>query len=495
MSIRWFTACFIGWLGGVLLWNFQNISASFLLVASITCAVIAVVLFLVRFKTTAKVTLTGWFLVCFSIGTFASYFIAHKNTEAQKILANSEVQRISGIVATDISAATFGGYQFDVRFKKICSTDGTYCKTLDNKFRARITSKKTKNIVHGSQVVISGKLLEPKPTPLGDNGTTFADYLSAKGVCCIVSSGIVVSYEDPKGLPLLRNNVRGTFWKTFQSYLRSPNDGIAAGIVYGEKAHIATTLEDTFRTAGLSHIMVLSGSNVSLLLIILLPLLAIIPSRSVKFIATTLLFISILFFLGVDPPLVRAVIMASLAYLIKERGNPAHAFRALIIAVMIMVSLNPAILFYDVSFHLSFLATLGMVCASNYFEKKFTKIPEKFKLRETLAVTVAVTLFVYPYSMYQFGTISILGLIANMLVVPIIPIVMSLGAALVPVAAVSHFLGYIVALPFKISVAYIIAVANVISEIPFATINTHLSLISMLALYGILCVLFRKAFV
>lgn len=495
MSIRWFTACFIGWLCGALLWKVPNISEKFLLFVSIVCGVVAIILFFIRFKTIAKITLTGWLFLCIGIGIFSSFNTVHKNTQVEDLLYANSLQRIEGVISTDVTPATFGGYQFNVAFKKVCSNDSSYCKTLDSKFKARITVKNPKDVVRRSSIVLSGTLLEPKPSPLGDNGTTFADYLSTKNVCCTVSNGIIISSQSPHGLPLFRNKTRALFWNTFHEYLREPNDGIGAGIVYGEKAHISDSLEDTFRTAGLSHIMVLSGSNVSILLIVLLPLLAVIPSRFFRFLLTTLLFLSILFFLGVDPPLVRAVIMASLAYLIKERGNPAHAFRALMISAMIMVSLNPAILLYDVSFHLSFLATLGMVCASGYFEKKFSKITERWGLRETLAVTVAVTLFVYPYSMYQFGTISLFGLIANMLVVPIIPAVMAFGAVLVPVAAIGHWLGVIAALPFKISVAYIVGVAYFVSNIPFATINTHLSLLSMFALYGLGCVFFRKAFV
>ena len=97
--------------------------------------------------------------------------------------------------------------------------------------------------------------------------------------------------------------------------------------------------------------------------------------------------------------------------------------------------------------------------------------------------------------MYQFGTFSVLGIFANIIVVPIIPIIMAFGAALIPGAAVSAALGNVIAFPFKIAVGYIVGVAHAISTVPFASIEVSISAISMAAIYFLLCIAFRKSIV
>ncbi len=495
MPRYWFIACISSWLAGALLWHVPQVPFKLLLWLAIFSVISALIVWCIRFRATAKISWIGWIFFAFAVGLVASLGVMRSSDMSTEFMRRYEKSVIQGIVVTDVSETQFGGYQFDMRFRTICSNDSTYCEKLQKHFRARVIVSITPSVTQGSTVSVAGILLAPKQTKLGDSDTTFADYLLAKGVCCTMQSARIVASESARGLYRVRNKVRELFWNTYRSYLQPANAAIAAGIVYGEKAHIPNMLENTFRTAGLSHIMVLSGSNVTIMLIILLPLFSIIRNRFVKFLAHTLLFAAILFFLGSDPPLLRAVIMAALAYLVKERGNPALGFRALCFSAIIMASINPAILLYDVSFHLSFLATLGMVLGSDYFENLFSRVPEKFILRETLAITAAVSLFVYPYSMYQFGTFAIYGLIANLLVVPFVPIVMALSALLVPVALFSYAIGFVIALPFKIAIGYIISIAHFISALPFSTINFSLSLVSMIAIYCLLCVSFRKMIV
>ncbi len=466
-----------------------------LLCCALVGGISALILFCIRFYANSKITWAGWIAVCFAVGSFASYGIVHKQVISTRLMHAYDRPVIVGIAASEISVSSYGGYQFDIRFKKICTSDHTYCETLRRSFRMRASIMQITGIKRGSNVAVRGVLIPPKPIALGNSHTTFADYLLAKDICCTMQSAKVISSADATGMNAFRNTVREVLWSTYHEYVGSPNDGIAAGIVYGEKSHISDALQDSFRVAGLSHIMVLSGSNVTIVLILILPLIALIRNRFVKFFVHVILFLVILFFLGNDPPLVRAVIMAALAYAVKEQGNPSLGFRTVCISAVIMASINPAILFYDVSFHLSFLATLGMVLAGEYSETLCKWIPERFALRETAAVTLAVSLFVYPYSMYQFGTFSVLGIFANIIVVPIIPIIMAFGAALIPGAAVSAALGNVIAFPFKIAVGYIVGVAHAISTVPFASIEVSISAISMAAIYFLLCIAFRKSIV
>ena len=92
-----------------------------------------------------------------------------------------------------------------------------------------------------------------------------------------------------------------------------------------------------------------------------------------------------------------------------------------------MILVNPYVLVYDVSFQLSFIATVAVIFVAPRIEKYFQWVTEKFELRDIISVTCAAYIFVLPFILYKMGNLSLVALPANVLVLPFIPFTMLLG--------------------------------------------------------------------
>ena len=132
--------------------------------------------------------------------------------------------------------------------------------------------------------------------------------------------------------------------------------------------------------------------------------------------------------------------------------------------------MQPRLLLDDVSFQLSFVATLGLVLGTPVVARHLSFIPERFGIREIVGATIATTLSVLPILVYSFGTVSLVTIVSNALVLPAVPLAMllsGLSGALgwVPVA------GVVVGAAAHATLIYIITVVEVLSRVPFAAIT------------------------
>ncbi len=184
---------------------------------------------------------------------------------------------------------------------------------------------------------------------------------------------------------------------------------------------------------------------------------------------------------GLGATVIRACVMALIAILARFLGRPADALRWLFIAGLLMLLWNPLILFYDPSFQLSFMATLGLIIFSPFVykfisESKLRKfIPQKFALREIVSSTLAVQFFILPLLIKMSGFVSIISFLVNPIVLPLVPWAMGFGA-LTGGLGILPFVGQILSWPFGI-ISYlitqiIISITELSSKISLATLQT-----------------------
>jgi len=150
---------------------------------------------------------------------------------------------------------------------------------------------------------------------------------------------------------------------------------------------------------------------------------------------------------GAGPAATRAAVMALLALLARATGRVYAATRALAIAGLLMIVWNPTVLLYDLGFQLSFIATLGVIHGPPLLEPYFKRVPAWFGIREIALVTISAQIVVLPLILYATGNLSLFGLPANLLVLPVIPLTMLFGF-------LAGLLGLIY-LPFGLLFAYL----------------------------------------
>ncbi len=263
---------------------------------------------------------------------------------------------------------------------------------------------------------------------------------------------------------------KNNFENILKMNLAEPYASLATGLVVGEKASLGRDLLDDFRKVGLIHIIVLSGYNITIVGDSLRKVLIFLPRVwGISLGALGIVLFGIM--VGGGATVVRTCIMACIALLAQLIRRDYSVLRSLIFAGLIMLILNPMILLYDPSFQLSFLATFGLIIFGNRFDKIFSFITEKFGLRSIFASTFATQIFVTPFLLYRMGQISIIGLVVNILVLPIIPLTMLFvfltgvcGLIYLPLAKPLSMIAFIF-------LKYEITLVRFFADLPYSSLN------------------------
>ena len=204
-----------------------------------------------------------------------------------------------------------------------------------------------------------------------------------------------------------------------------PEASLGAGILLGVRAGIDPAIRDAFAMAGLSHVVAISGWNVAIVVALIAAATQRLRERLGPVLPVGLALVAVggyVALVGGSPAVVRAALMAAALMAGRLGGSPAHAGSALMAAVVAMLLLSPAAL-WDIGFQLSALATAGLIVFAAPLEARLAAWPAW--VRTPLALTLAAQLATLPILLAAFGQVSLVAPLANVLVVPLIPVVMA----------------------------------------------------------------------
>lgn len=348
----------------------------------------------------------------------------------------------------------------------------------------------------GDTLLLSGNVSLPRMTfPHGEETTfDYASYLKTKNV------GSEMLFPKVEVLGTESRTVRDSLAKLkdelvarIDVYVSSPAATIASGMLFGDSS-MSKELVEVFRTAGLSHIVVLSGFNIVIVISAILFVFAFLPllMRTVLAGVCVLIFVTMV---GGEASVVRATAMAFIGLLATVLGRPYVAKQALLISLFLIVMYEPYALLHDVSLHLSFLATVGIVYGSDVCKKIFLLAIEKITSRvpslyvsEIVVTTLAAYFATLPYVMFTFGTVSVYALLANMFVVPLVPIAMLFSFLVVVTSFFSEWLALAIGFIDSVWIGGMLFVAEGIARLPFASLSFTVSFTEMCVMYGVLSV-------
>ncbi|MBQ5544327.1 MAG: ComEC/Rec2 family competence protein, partial [Clostridia bacterium] len=169
-----------------------------------------------------------------------------------------------------------------------------------------------------------------------------------------------------------------------------------------------------FRDNGIAHLLAVSGTHVAVLALILQALLRPAGKKGTVFVQLFLVLYALL--CGLQPAVLRAVAMACVLLWGRSRELKADSVRLLLLTAWTLLLANPFWLF-DISFQLSFVTTAGLLLAG---PKVTAYIPQNLPdwLRTVLGVTLTAQIFSFPFSVYYFHRVSLIGLASNLLLLP-----------------------------------------------------------------------------
>ncbi len=256
------------------------------------------------------------------------------------------------------------------------------------------------------------------------------------------------------------------FLDNLSKVLPEPHSALMAGLTVGERSGFPAGLEEAFRKVGVIHIVALSGYNISIISDNVSRVLQYLPVTRI-FRAALAAFGIILFAVltGASATVVRASIMGLLLLWAKESGRIYEAMSALFAAAFLMIVVNPKLLVFDVSFQLSFMATLGLILLAPRIEKYFLWFPNFWKLREHLLATISTQIFVLPLLLSIGGTFSWVTIPANLMVLTAVPATMFLGFFAGLAGFLSYGLSQIFSWPAYLFLAYELWVVEIFSKL------------------------------
>ena len=338
---------------------------------------------------------------------------------------------------------------------------------------------------YGDKIEIAGKLGRPQNflTTLSSSKTLarqsktrvfdYQNYLAARGIEQISYYPTIKILARGEGsviktsLFVLKNG----FLDNLRQVIPEPAATLAGGLILGDRGGLGQKTETEFRQAGLSHIIVLSGYNITIVSEAALFVFSLIVGAW-SWLLGIIAIILFVIMTGGEAAAVRSAVMGAIALISRRYGRAYDAGVALMAAGFLMVLWNPRLLVFDLGFQLSFLATLGLI----YLSPVVLKIIEYFLSGETLAklktrslvsglleiicTTTGAQIAVYPWLLYRAGNASLVGFISNIFVLPAVPLAMFFSFATGIAGFVSYYLSLLISYPTYFSLEYILQSAH-----------------------------------
>ncbi|QQS61363.1 MAG: ComEC/Rec2 family competence protein [Candidatus Moraniibacteriota bacterium] len=289
-------------------------------------------------------------------------------------------------------------------------------------------------------------------------------------------------------------DMRSDWESRLEKILPFPESALGSGLLFGGTSRFSKEWEEKFNNTSMTHIVAVSGYNVTLLVqYFSLIAIAIGIRRQHSWWIGVLGIFFFLALIGFPASGVRAGIMGILVLFAVRGGVIGSGTRALLLASAMMVFDNPFILRYDVGFQLSVLATAGIllgvpIIVTKWNKQKFPWIVEIFI--EIFLTTLAAQLFVLPLILGTFGSFSFLSLFANILILWNIPLVMFFLFFALVVSSFSFFLAKLFGLGASLILSYNLFVIDSISSFSFFSISSFSMDFSYMYYGAILFVLF-----
>lgn len=336
---------------------------------------------------------------------------------------------------------TFMGTVADEPVLKDASQDLTVAVSEPFETRLLVKVSRYPEIPYGTRVAFTGAVEEPSPV-------SYKNYLEKDGVYGVVRyPALAVMGSGGSAFKHALLSVKRFATDAFARVLPGESASFLGGITLGVRADFSEGFKDAMSASGTTHLVALSGYNISILVDAAIGLLLFLCRRSVAYAFAVLAILGFVVMTGAEASVVRAALMASVVLFGRHAGRAHDTRNLLLFAALLMVFANPKLLAFDVGFQLSFLALFGIVFVKEAMHDAWgvTRAKGFFSWRENLLTTLAAQAMVAPLLVAQFGFFSLTSLAANVAVLELVPLTMGLGFALVAVSAVSYYAALAVA--------------------------------------------------
>jgi len=280
--------------------------------------------------------------------------------------------------------------------------------------------------------------------------------------------------------------LRRTFSAAILNVIPEPQASLGLGFLLGIKSQLPDSLNDQLKVVGLTHIVVASGYNLTILVRAARRLLAKRSKYQATAVAVTLM-IGFVAVTGFTPSMSRAALVTSLSLAAWYYGRVIHPVVLLTFSAAITGAIMPLYVWGDVGWYLSFLAFGGVMLGAPLLQKRLFGTRQAPQLVQILLETVCAEIVALPLTLLVFGSASAVAILSNVLVTPLVPVAMLLSFVAGAASLVLPGPGAWLALPAHVVLTYMTNAISWLAGIPWAKQSVSLSIAGLIAIYG--CVL------
>lgn len=260
-----------------------------------------------------------------------------------------------------------------------------------------------------------------------------------------------------------------------------PESESALGFLLGLRRAMPAELSDNLKIAGLTHIVVASGYNLTILVRLARRLFAK-RSKYLAMLSAAVMIIGFMAVTGLSPSMSRAGLVAGLSLAAWYYGRTIHPLILLPVSAAITLLINPQFGWGDLGWQLSFASFAGVIMLAPLLHSYFFGNKEPGTFRQILIETLSAQIMTLPLLMMSFGVISNVALIANMLILPFVPLAMLL-TFMSGVLVFVPMIGVLIAIPTTWLLGYMIQVTNWTAGFEWAQMEVSINLWQCAALY------------
>jgi len=366
---------------------------------------------------------------------------------------------VEGILRTD-PAAEFDGWSAILDVRSV-TWDGGSAAVRETVW---LTGRdQPPNAVRGDLVRVAGSV-----RPVEDEG--FAEFLLRRGISAELGVDQAERLGPAPSAPVRwAQSFRALAGRSILSSFPPREAGLLLGLALGDDSRLDPALERDFRATGLSHLLVVSGENVAM---VLAPFAALAAAFRLSRWPRFLLCLGVVAFFvvltGAEPSVMRAGVMAGLALIGVLLGRPRSTGSILAGAVAVLLVLDPALV-WSVGFQLSVAATASMVALARAISDRLRFLPGPLAL--ATGATLAAQLGVTPLLLYYFNEVPLSTVAANVLAFPAVPPALLIGLAAATTGMVFEPLGRLLSLVAQVPLRYLEFVADRLARAPMPWIT------------------------
>ncbi|MEK7561000.1 MAG: ComEC/Rec2 family competence protein [Patescibacteria group bacterium] len=513
---RVFLFCLLAFIAGVSVASFIPFPVAVIWIGGV--GIFCVIAFGARHQN-LLIVVAGLIALCFAGGAFRYAAVMQSAPDLTEF--EGRAIRFEGVVIRE-PVLTEKSQQITVRGRIRSPEDAIGRETEE--FRMRVVSRPYPRYAFGDALTLEGVLASPLDRDAPYRALP-RNYLVGGRATLLMKEGIFGTIVFPRiektgavrGFIIMRRilGAKNALTAGIDRMLPDPHAALLRGLLLGERAALPEETVGNFRASGVSHIVALSGYNITLVGRSFMAglLWASIPFRASFWIASGAIILFIVM-VGASPSVTRAGILGLLLLVAEREGRVYNIRNALAFAAAAMVFVNPLILRFDAAFQLSFCATIGLVYFSGPVEKYMDRSARRIRrffgdykvlkrrgngfisrrvglIKRLLVETIAAQIAVLPLLIILFGAISLVSPLANMFVLLAVPFAMAWGFVTGLWGMLRLPFGGMVAGVAWLALEYILRVSAFFARIPFASVPAG-KWVAILLLIAIAAFVLRK---